>query len=198
VTDRIVTAVRDRGARGVEVHLDGAPWRIVPLDCAVEARLGIGVRLDRGRARDLNRSLRRRRGVAVAVRALRHADHTEATLDARLAERGISEPDRRATLDVLQAAGLVDDERVAATRADLLARRGFGDAAVRHDLESRGIDPETVGAVLHALEPEHLRAARVVAERGRSPRTARLLASRGFSDEIVESVIAAGEDEGLG
>ncbi len=196
--DRIVTALRDRGARGVEVHLDGCLWRVVPLDCAVEARLGVGTRLDRERARVLNRSLRRRRAVGVAVRALRYADHTEATLDARLAGRGVSEPDRRATLELLEGAGLVDDRRVAAGRADLLARRGYGDAAVRHDLESRGVATEIVGAVLAALEPERARAARVVAERGRSQRTARLLGARGFDADVVESVIAAGADEGLG
>ena len=126
MTERVVTAVRDRGTRGVEVELDGASWRTVPLDCAVEARLAIGVRVDRERARDLNRALRRRKALVAAARALRYADHSRASLDARLAERGFADPIRAAALGHLQDAGLIDDGRVACARAVAIREKALG------------------------------------------------------------------------
>lgn len=194
----VVTAVRDRGARGVEVHLDGARWRVVPVECAVEARLAIGAQLDRERARDLNRALRRRRALGVAVRALHHADHSQASLEARLVQRGVARPEREAALARLQAAGLVDDRRLAVARADLLARRGHSDAGIRHDLERRGVAEAAIVPAIGALAPESDRARAIVAERGASVRTARLLAARGFPLDTIEPLVAGGEGEGLG
>lgn len=194
----VVTAVRDRGVRGVEVHLDGVPWRTVPVECAVEARLAIGAQLDRERARELNRALRRRRAMGVAVRALRYADHSQASLAARLAERGVAQPEREAALSRLRAVGLVDDERLAVARADLLARRGHSDVGIRHDLEQRGLTEDVIGSAIASLAPEPDRARAIVAERGASVRTARLLGSRGFAPDTIEALIASGAAEGLG
>jgi SOS response regulatory protein OraA/RecX len=95
---------------------------------------------------------------------------------------------RKEAVDRLVQAGAVDNARFAAGRAELLARRGAGDLFVRHDLESRGIGAEDVGAALAALEPEPARARRIVAARGPGLRTARYLARKGFSEETIESV----------
>jgi SOS response regulatory protein OraA/RecX len=84
----------------------------------------------------------------------------------------------------------VEDARVAQARAEQLAARGSGDALIRDDLERRGIDAETIEDALGGLEPERERAARIVAERGRSPRTARYLASRGFGEDVLAPLIA--------
>jgi SOS response regulatory protein OraA/RecX len=84
-------------------------------------------------------------------------------------------------------AGAVDDGRLARGRAELLARRGAGDLLIRHDLESRGIGAEPVAAALAALDPEPVRAERIVATRGRGPRTARYLARKGFSEDSIEA-----------
>jgi regulatory protein len=129
--------------------------------------------------------------VETALRALRHRDRSVAELDARLEERGVGEDARRAALETLERIGYVDDERFARTRAEQLAVRGAGDALIRHDLEGRGIDNELVAAALEALEPERERALRITASRGRSAKTARYLASRGFGDEAVEGAVAA-------
>jgi regulatory protein len=131
--------------------------------------------------------------VETALQALRHRDRTVAELDARLEERGVGEQARREALDRLERLGYVDDGRFAAARAEQLARRGVGDALIRHDLERRGVEGEVVETALEALEPERDRALRIVAERGRSARTARYLASRGFADEAVEEAVAAGD-----
>jgi SOS response regulatory protein OraA/RecX len=82
----------------------------------------------------------------------------------------------------------VDDERFARTRAEQLAGRGSGDALIRHDLAQRGIDAKLVEAELALLDPERERAARIVEQRGRSVKTARYLASRGFGADTLDLV----------
>ena len=84
----------------------------------------------------------------------------------------------------------MDDERFARSRAEQLAARGSGDALIRHDLEGRGIAAEHVETALEALEPERERAARLAEQRGRSVKTARYLASRGFGADALEGLVA--------
>src|SRR5439155_25686106 len=76
------------------------------------------------------------------------------------------------SLDVLTQAGFLDDARFARARAEALAGRGYGDAAIRHDLERRGVAHEVVREALEELDPEPERARRVVERRGRAGRTA--------------------------
>jgi SOS response regulatory protein OraA/RecX len=183
-----VTALRERGGR-VEVELDGARWRSVPLDAAARVGLRVGLELDRLRLRELRHELRRADAGARALRALRHRDLATAELDARLERAGFSEAERGTTVARLADAGLVDDARLAAARAEILAARGQGDAAIRWDLERRGIAPDEVEAALALLEPERERAFRIVTERGSGPATARFLARRGFDEDAVEGAL---------
>ena len=131
--------------------------------------------------------------VEQALRALRHRDRSAAELDARLERRGVGEAEREQTLETLERVGYVDDDRFARTRAEQLAARGSGDALIRHDLEGRGLAAEHVEAALAALEPERDRAAEIAARRGRSLKTARYLASRGFDPDALEGIVAPGE-----
>jgi len=55
------------------------------------------------------------------------------------------------SLAVLSRAGLVDDARFARARAGSLAERGYGDAAIRYDLERQGVAPELVQEALERL-----------------------------------------------
>jgi regulatory protein len=128
--------------------------------------------------RTLARALRRDRALAHAARALRTRDRTSAELDARLERAGFSGHVRSDARDVLARAGLVDDERFARKRAAALAERGRGDAAIRWELERRGVPPEAIETALAALEPEQERANRL----GLGPQA---LARRGFSDDVV-------------
>jgi regulatory protein len=126
----------------------------------------------------------------LAVRGLRHRDRTAADVDARLAQAGIDEDERRVTVEQLQRLGYVDDARFAASRARALAERGQGDEAIRFDLRRQGVGEEDAEAALGALEGERTRAEAIVAARGRSPATARFLARRGFAQEAVEAAVA--------
>jgi regulatory protein len=191
-----VTAVRAAGRR-VAVELDGRPWRTVPLEAAVAARLSPGVGLDRARARDLARALRRHRAEGVVIRAVARREHTRASLAERLARAGVEASGRTEALERAERAGLVDDGRYAAARARDLADRGAGDELVLDDLVRHGVDEALAREALAALEPERDRAARIVVARGLSPRTARFLAAKGFAADLVEDVIAELESRAL-
>lgn len=93
---------------------------------------------------------------------------------------------------------MTDDTRFAELRARSLAERGAGDAFIRHELRSGGVDDESIEAALGDLEPEIVRAERIVERRGRSPRTARFLAAKGFSEDVVYAAVARDGDEPLG
>ena len=127
----------------------------------------------------------------VATRALARRDYSERELRDRLARAGIESVEAEAALAALREAGLLDDSRFAAQRAAGLAERGRGDAAIRFELERQGVSPELIEEVIGSLEPERDRAERIVSRRGAGPKTARLLAQRGFDPELV--ALAAAE-----
>jgi SOS response regulatory protein OraA/RecX len=128
------------------------------------------------------------------VRVLRYTDLSKRRLDERLRRRGAGETARRAALESLERAGLVDDGRVAASRARSLAERGYGDAAIRDALEGEDVAPEVIAEAMAALEPERERAARLVARHGPGPRTVRRLAAKGFDEETLADVSGFADD----
>ena len=133
-----------------------------------------------------------------ALHSLRHRDRSAAQIEAYLEERGFSEGERREALETLLRTGLVDDLRFAAARASALAGRGAGDALIRHDLMKAHLETGVVDAALEALESERDRAERIVARRGADAKTARYLAGKGFSEEVVRGVIAQSPGQALG
>lgn len=128
--------------------------------------------------------------LAVATRALARREHSAHGLRERLLRAGVTATDADDALEELLRVGLLDDGRFAGERARVLAERGKGDAAIRFDLERAGVEAADVEEAMTALEPESERAARVVDRRGASPATARLLASRGFDEALVEALVA--------
>ena len=132
----------------------------------------------------------REEALAVATRALARREHSAHGLRERLLRAGVSQTDADDALEELQRVGLLDDDRFANERARVLADRGKGDAAIRFDLERAGVETAAVEAALAELDPESDRAARLVDRRGATPATARLLASRGFDEAVVEALVA--------
>jgi SOS response regulatory protein OraA/RecX len=102
---------------------------------------------------------------------------------------GVGEDERTEALARLERIGYLDDGRFAAGRAQALAERGYGDAAIRHELEREGIGPEELDEALTALEPEPERAAALVARHGATAKTAALLARRGFDPDSAEAAL---------
>ena len=177
---RVVTALREQPRGRVEVHLDGAAWRLVPTDAVVRTGLVVGRTLDRETARTLGRELRRADALDRAARALRPRDRSRQALDDRLATAGIPAAARGDALDTLERVGLVDDARVATTRAAVARRAG---------LRRRGDPPRSRGrrggrrARRGGSRRPRARAgarAGLVERRGAAdPKTARWLAAKG-------------------
>jgi regulatory protein len=182
-----VTALRSRRPGRVAVELDGAPWRVLPVDVAVGVGLAVGERLDRARLRALRRELRRHEALAAAAGALRHRDLSRRALDARLARRSVAPLERGEALKVLERAGILDDARFGSTRAQVLAERGWGDAAIRADLEQQAVPEDLIGPAIEALPSESERARALVLRRGAGLATARWLARKGFGDDAIEA-----------
>jgi SOS response regulatory protein OraA/RecX len=187
-----VTRLREDRRGRVAVELDGAPWRKLPVDVVARAGLTEGRALDRPALRLLRHELRRAEALVVAGRALRRQDLSKRGIAERLARASVAPAAVEESLAVLARAGLVDDARFARTRAGNLAERGYGDAAIRHDLGRHGVAPEVIQQALESLEAEAERARRLVERRGPGVKTARYLASKGFGEEALEA--AAGAD----
>jgi regulatory protein len=184
-----VTGLREDRRGRIAVELDGTPWRTLPADVVVRVGLSEGRALDRPALRLLRRELRRAEALAVAGRALERRDLSEHRLAERLA-RVVPPSAAAAALDTLTRAGIVKDGRFARTRAEALAGRGYGDAAIHHDLEAQGVAGELIREALEALTPEEERARAIVDRRGPGPRTARFLAGKGFGEGAVEAAFA--------
>ncbi len=185
----VVSGLRELPSGRVAVELDGARWRTVPAEVVVRVRLGVGEELDRSRARELARELRRARAVDTALRAVSRREQSTAELDRRLRQRGFAPGLREETLNRLEHVGLVDDERYAMRRAESLSERGQGDEAILWRLERDGVARETAVKAVAALPPERQRARLVVAAQGTGIRTARELARRGFGEDAVEEAL---------
>jgi SOS response regulatory protein OraA/RecX len=184
-----VTALRARGAGRVAVDIGGEHWRTLPAEVVVRVGLASGMELERPLLRALRRELRRHRALTTATRALRTRPLSARRLDERLRRAGFVADERAEVLAVVGRAGFVDDERFAAARAALLAERNSGDALIRHDLRSQGIDEEAVQRAIAALEPEPARAVRAAAARSTAAATARYLARRGFGEDAIEAAV---------
>ena len=133
-----------------------------------------------------------------ALQALRYRDRTGFEIEEHLRARGFSDEDRSRAVETLRRTGLIDDERFARARASSLAERGAGNALIRARLAEAGLARDLVDDAVDAVEPEATRARRIVASRGASPKTARYLYGKGFSEGVVRSVIAEGDDDELG
>jgi SOS response regulatory protein OraA/RecX len=183
-----VTGLRERKRGRVAVELDGQPWRVLPADAVVRAGLTVGRRLDRRTARELAREVRRARALAQAKRTLVAGGRSRRELDRRLERAGHAGAAREEALASLDRAGLVDDTRLARGRAEALARRGYGDAAIRADLRKRLLAPEAVTEAVACLEPELDRARRLLETEIPAPKLLRRLAGRSFSRETLEEI----------
>jgi regulatory protein len=128
--------------------------------------------------------------LAIATRALARREHSRRSLRERLQRAGVGESELEDALAELERVGLLDDARFARERARVLAERGKGDAAIRFDLERSGVGAAEAEEALADLEPERERAEQVVSRRGAGPATARLLAGRGFDEDVVAAVVA--------
>jgi len=187
---RVTALEHDECRDRVRVALDGAYWRTLPATAVVAARLIVGTELDRERACELARARRRAEALDLATRALARRDRSVVELADYLARRGIGRPERTQTIDRLTDAGYVDDLGFAYRRADSLSGRGYGDEAVRFELERRGIRPDLIDLALSSLQDERERAAEILRAAPTPFAGVRRLATKGFSADTIEAAVA--------
>jgi SOS response regulatory protein OraA/RecX len=169
--------------------VDEEPWRTVPDDVVVRCGLRAGLELDRPVLRSLRRELRHAQAIAVAARTLRRRDVSTKRLGERLARAGVPPSARRRTVGALRDARVLDDARVAGSRARSLAWRGWGNAAIAARLEGEGIDEDDARRAVGALPPEASRAAEVASRAPDRRKAWTLLARRGFDESTIEAVV---------
>jgi SOS response regulatory protein OraA/RecX len=186
-----VTGLRERKRGRVAVELDDRPWRVLPTEAVVRAGLAVGRPLDRYMARELAREVRRARALNQATRALATSGRSRRELEQRLTLAGHTGAAREEAIATLDRAGLVDDARLAENRAELLARRGYGDAAIRADLRRRQVEPDAAARAVASLEPEPERLRRLLEAQSLTPALLRRLAGRGFSRDALDEVASA-------
>jgi SOS response regulatory protein OraA/RecX len=136
----------------------------------------------------------------VAARLLTRAARTEADLESRLLARGYSSGTAAKTVARCRELGYVGDERFAHERARAMRERGAGSLKIAADLAGRGLPEPLVEAAVEssrdgASEIECAR--RVLARTGRpsGAKAWRLLASRGFPEDVVEDVVGRELDD---
>lgn len=190
-----LTGLRRSAPGRVALEVDGRPWRTVPDEVVVRCGLSSGTELERPLLRELRRELRRAEALTTATRALTARDLSRRRLSERLRRRGIAPTEGRRAVALLEEAGLVDDERLARTRASDLAERGWGDAAIEARLGQEDVDPALVRQAIAALEPEHERAVAVAARVDGPRATWSMLARRGFAAETIEDLVGRLDDE---
>jgi regulatory protein len=190
-----LTGLRRAGPGRVRVEVDGRPWRTVPDEVVVRCGLSAGLTLERPLLRELRRELRRSEALAAAARALATRDLSRQRLSERLRARGVRTDAGASAVAALEKAGIIDDARLARTRAGALAERGWADAAIESRLEREGVAADVVRRALSDLPSEHDRARRL-AGGADDPRAAwKLLARRGFGPETIEDVVGALDEE---
>ena len=136
----------------------------------------------------------------VAARILTRAPRSEADLHARLVARGYQQSTATRTVDRCRELGYVGDEKLARERARQLRERGASSLKIAADLEARGLPGAIVFAAVEAScdgEPEAVWARRALERSGRlrGAKAWRLLASRGFPEDVVQDVVGDAHDE---
>jgi regulatory protein len=145
-----------------------------------------------------------RRLLAVAVAALARREHSSAEIRRKLLRRlqpGESPDDIAPVLASLQARGLLSDQRMAQVLARSRSQR-YGGLRIRQELERRGVDRETIAAVLPAPEQQAAAAFSLwqrkfgvrPVNRQEYARQGRFLAARGFAPALIARVLAASAD----
>jgi regulatory protein len=133
---------------------------------------------------------------ARALRLLARREHSRAELERKLGPHAGSPADLAEVLAALAQKKQLSDERYAEERARSLSRK-YGTGRIRQDLKSKGVDQETIERV--SSEGELERARSILARKYLAPaatreeraRRMRFLQGRGFSFDIIRSLLSS-------
>jgi regulatory protein len=141
-----------------------------------------------------------------AYRLLARRAHSEQGLAEKLLAKGFTTAAVTRTIERLKTQGYLDDIRLAADQVERLQARGFGSAAIKAKLAQKGLSADMVEQTLATGGNEQdvesarrLLASRFSADALKQPqiyaRAFRLLLRRGYSQEVVESVLGGEPDD---
>ena len=133
---------------------------------------------------------------ARALRLLARREHSRAELGRKLSGHAETPEALELLLIDLEKRKQLSDARYAEERVRSLSRK-FGAARIRQDLKVKGVDRETIDRI--SAEGELERARGILARKYREPaatreeraRRGRFLMSRGFSSDIIRSLLSS-------
>ncbi len=131
----------------------------------------------------------------LCLKLLKAGDLTEAELRRKLEAKQLSESDISSAFEYVQKKKWQSDERTAERTKELGDIKLHGRAKIEDRLRQRGLTDETVSGILAEIEDEDeaAKAERLLDSRMKAETTpqqaARLLASRGFDEEVIRSVL---------
>ncbi len=142
-----------------------------------------------------------------AYRLLARRAYSEQELADKLLSKGFTAVAVTRTVARLKTQGYLDDARLAADQAERLRSRGFGSEGIRAKLGQKGLSSDFVEQTLNTngenqdLESaRRLLASRFSADALKEPqihaRAFRLLLRRGYSQEVVESLLGSTPEDG--
>jgi regulatory protein len=133
---------------------------------------------------------------ARALRLLARREHSRKELERKLFRHAESPSALAEVLDALSLRNQLSEARFAQERARQLSRK-YGAARIRHDLKAKGVSDALIEQV--SSEGEMERAKAILERKYKAPaatreeraRRMRFLQSRGFSSEIIFSLLSA-------
>src|SRR5262249_23509986 len=141
-----------------------------------------------------------------AYRLLGRRAYGEQELADKLLAKGFTAPAVTRAVERLKTQGYLDDERLAAEQAERWRARGFGSGGIRAKLAQKGLAPATVEGTLETSGENQDResARRLLASRFSADalkqlqiraRAFRLLLRRGYSQDVVESLLGSTSED---
>jgi regulatory protein len=134
-----------------------------------------------------------------ALRLLSGREHSRAELERKLAQYEEETGSLARILDELQAKDFINEQRVVES---VLYRRAakLGSSRIQHELQSKGLDSDTVRDAVASLHSSELERAREVwrkkfslppADAAERAKQIRFLSARGFSGDVVHRVVGS-------
>jgi len=133
---------------------------------------------------------------ARALRLLARREHSRAEIESKLSPHAGSSAAVDVLISELKTKNQLSEERFAEGRALQLSRK-YGAARIRQDLKSKGVSEELIDRVSSEGELERARAIlerkyrEPAATREEKAKRMRFLQSRGFSSEVIFSLLSA-------
>lgn len=138
------------------------------------------------------------KSLEIALKALAKKDRTRAEISRSLTENHFSQAQIKATLDILESWGYVNDERLALRESeDKLVRKKLGKLKVYDDLLRRGIEEPVVQLLVAQISPEQqFDSAMMLCRNKYKPedqpqKAGRFLYSRGYEADTITAVLEA-------